>query len=367
MHNEYGRTLDPTEFEGTFCKVLQDIDDTCHVLYDGLQKRMKEPWCRRPLKVCIVDNDDLNAFAYTDGTSDYVVVFRGAVECIYGTFLCLFSTRTFLPTIGDPSAEDADLELDRHRLSRMPLLRNDGIIQTGRFHLPNDPARQLAAFLISESAVEYLLYHEIGHIVGGHLDMTSACQCQQPRFRTSDEADARSAAIQILECDADAFAGHVTSWVSMAHHIDENLYKNLNSPQWTPQELEMLAYITSVGVLFRILDFSAPVEVETYSSDHPHPAVRCFFVVSCAFARAVVTEKLSQDRAIEILFATIRNIEEVWANLMLPGQRVHDPVSFAELVGAGMWHLFGRFQAHSAELSKYARLPRSWCDWEPLP
>ncbi len=367
METEFGNLLAPNDFEYPFCKIIQDVDADCHAMYDGQQEQMDEKHKRRQFKVLLVDSDTIDAFATSTEDSDFVVIHRGLIEHIYGTFFGLFSTPEFLPSIGNAQAEAQEIELIEGWLPRMPLLRNDNSEQAVRVYVPIDLSRQGAAIMMSGLAVEYLLFHEVGHIACGHLDMANGYHCCQPRFRIAANDERKMIATRLCECDADAYAGHASSTVTLLHVIDEKLYQELNCPSWSKEELGIVAYVTAVAVLFRILDNDETAEPTSEEDDHPHPAVRCCFVLSSALARAVTAKKLTPARASEISFATIRNIEHVWAQLKLPGQRTFSPETFGSRIAKGMWEMFAKYQAISAEFSRFARVPRRWCDWEPLP
>jgi hypothetical protein len=71
------------------------------------------------------------------------------------------------------------------------------------------------AEILAKLALEFLVYHEIGHIMGGHLEIqrTISGSCRISEFeRPVNEWD-EWALGHVLECDADAVACHVSYWV----------------------------------------------------------------------------------------------------------------------------------------------------------
>src|SRR5437867_3290892 len=97
----------------------------------------------------------------------------------------------------------------------MPMLRNALTEdQCASLCFPEDETRSTYAMLLTEIAFQFLIFHEIGHIVGGHFEILSN---QKPCAGILSElnhavpmADGCQL-LHVLECDADAFACHATS------------------------------------------------------------------------------------------------------------------------------------------------------------
>jgi hypothetical protein len=61
---------------------------------------------------------------------------------------------------------------------------------------------------------------------------------------------------------------------------------------------------------------------------------------------------------------SIRNLEEVWADLCLPGQNPEPPTLWAESVGHAATELFDSYGDAKSLLDRYARIPRQWDNWQ---
>ena len=132
------------------------------------------------------------------------------------------------------------------------------------------------------------MYHELGHVLGGHLEIPT---------RTSPSGKPISEVPQavnepddgeldhVLECDADAFACHTLSAVHTNSSVAESLSELLNSSDLKPQDFALFTYLAAIGILFRVLYPSAPVKISECRSSHPHPAVRSCLVASATMAR----------------------------------------------------------------------------------
>ncbi|MCH7687131.1 MAG: hypothetical protein IH899_10700, partial [Planctomycetes bacterium] len=204
MDTLFGPTLNPDAFASPFDDVVEDFVEKGRVLYESLVDHMRPQWKQRPLEILIVDNPSLDARANHYADRDQICIFRGALELIYGNILGLLSTPTFFPAMGDIKNEVRPQNLPGGRFPRVPLLKNisDADQRTSLF-FPNDQTRMTVAQILAELALEFLIYHEIGHIVGGHLEIL------RKSFRLTTIAEFQHAVKpddctfqHLLECDA---------------------------------------------------------------------------------------------------------------------------------------------------------------------
>ena len=219
------------------------------------------------------------------------------------------------------------------------------------------------AQVMAELALEFLLYHEIGHIVGGHLEIprnggrvVTISEFQHPA-KTDD-----SSFQHLLECDADAFACHVTSSVHTHNQMATLLHDLLHAEQQS-QDFALQTYLTSIGVLFRALYPTAPIALSTCKSSHPHPAVRAFLVASSTMARGLHDGRFTLASLNYIVANSVGNIEDVWADLCLSGQNPETSVAWAQNVHDTAMALFESYGNSRMLFEQYARLPRRWDHW----
>jgi len=365
MDIQFGPTLNPDAFEPPFDDIVADFVEKGRVLHELLTDHMRSQWRQRPLEILIVDDASLNAFATNHAGCDRICVFRGALEHIYGTILGLLSTPIFFPTIGNVDNEVRLENLPGGRFPPVLLLRNvsDADRNTPLF-FPNDQTRMTLAQVLAELALEFLIYHEIGHIVGGHLDI--------PRYgvRTATIAEFQHAVKpddctfqHLLECDADAFACHVTSSVH-THDQIAALLRDMLCAEWQSKDFALLTYLMAIGVLFRALYPSAPCALSADKSSHPHPAVRACLVASSTMARGLHDGSFTSTSLNGIVANSVGNIEGVWADLCLSGQNSETSVVWAQNVRDAAMALFKSYGNSRMLFEKYARLPRRWDDWD---
>jgi hypothetical protein len=359
-------TLNASQFISPFGEIVGDLIDkgkTSHKLLCGY---MQNQWKRRPLEILVVDKPDVNAFAESHADHDSIYIFRGALEIIYGNIFGLLSTPAFFPIIGNVNVEVTPQNLPIDGFSRVPMLRDDSNGNQSSPFFPNDQGRMTVALILAELAFEFLIFHEIGHIVGGHLEilqirqnMRAISEFEYTLGNTSDYL-----LRQTLECDADAFACHVTSFVHNHDKMAEHLYKLVNPPKWKSKEFAILTYLIGVGVLFRSLYPKAPARIVQCNSFHPHPAVRACLVASSTMARELFHGYVTSDTLSDIVGDSVRNIEDVWTGLCLPGQHLEEPAVWAQNVQYATMELFKSYGNTRMLLEQYARVPRRWDNWE---
>ena len=262
----------------------------------------------------------------------------------------------FLPEIGDPSAENASSDWAIRGFPVMPLLRADNESQKVETLIPKDPQRLLLAFSLADFAIEFLLFHEMGHLLGGHCDTT-----RSPAYISErDQADIQLKDLpfrQIMECEADAFACRVTSDL----HLRQKMEEHPLSPPGTMSQSEfaVFTHITAVRIILRLLYPYSHVELSGTREDYPHAAIRDFAVSSYALANALHTEEIGLDSVQRILLASAVNLEHTWTDLQLPGQFPRTPEAMADVAHA-FWRLHERVRANSEKLDSMSRVRRFW-------
>ena len=351
-------------FEPPFAKIVADFVEKGRMLHGALTVHMRPEWQQRPLEILIVDDASLNAYAADHSGSDRIYIFCGALEHIYGTVLGLLSTPTFFPTIGDVRNEVRPENLTGGRFPPVPILKNASEVDRNKpICFPKDQPRMTVAQVFVELALEFLIYHEIGHVVGGHLEIprngsriAAIAEFQQPTKPDDSEFQ------HLLECDADAFACHVTSSIH-THDQTARLLRDLLSAEVQPKHFALQTYLMAIGVLFRALYPSAPFTLATNKSSHPHPAVRACIVASSTMARGLHDGSFTATSLDGIVADSVGNIEDVWADLCLSGQHPTASVVWAQSVGDTAMALFQSYVSSRSLFQQYARLPRRWDNW----
>jgi hypothetical protein len=255
----------------------------------------------------------------------------------------------------------------------MPLLRkNASVPEDVNVSLPMDPARCTLAQLLGDIALHFLICHEIGHIVAGHHELLASLGMNLAISEIHGYIPSEYSSLrQILECDADAFACHLTGLVHTDKSMEDTVSQLAQAPSWTPEQCTHVTWLAAVSVLFRVLMKDAHIGEYATHSTHPHPAVRALIVGSSMLARSLESQSLDEESAqpiMDFMFSrSVRNVEDVWAEMSLPGQLPGSPISWAARVQNAAHTLFLAYDASRSRLEEFAHLPRRWHDWEWRP
>lgn len=134
----------------------------------------KEP----TITLCLTDSYSLEAFVTSLRHQDHFLVglSYGLFADIYACFSALLSHPEILPHVGNPSDTHCKFDFCEHGLLDFTfehdIIKEHTPFERGfpLYNYPKDFDRILYATLLSDIAIQFILYHEWGHISGGHLD-----------------------------------------------------------------------------------------------------------------------------------------------------------------------------------------------------
>jgi len=228
--------------------------------------RRRPEWSKVPdIYLDIVDNPTINAGAKFDQRTGcgYIGIFAGSILCIEDLFNRIWSHPNFASEIGDCRVEaiqsfHADGIIREYEASDQ--LRTNADLATTS---PKDPLRRSMASALSQLAFDYLVRHEIAHIIRGHdgyLRANGVDNCLE--FDSSRAAAIRIPTIilQCTELQADNFA--TNEQVNAIAHA----FREINVAH------ELQRFIFAVGMLFLLLE--EKVDYGILDND-PHPLSTC--------------------------------------------------------------------------------------------
>ena len=185
MDTQYGPTLSAAAFEPPFDDIVAKFVEKGRLLHASLEEHMLPKWKQRPFEILIIDNEALDARITNHAGRDRICIFHGAFEHIYGCIHGLLSTPTFFPAIGNIRNEVRPQNLPGGRFPRLPLLRNaSDADQRIPLFFPKDQARMMVADVLATLSLEFVIFHEIGHIVGGHLEIPRNGRASYQQFQS---------------------------------------------------------------------------------------------------------------------------------------------------------------------------------------
>jgi hypothetical protein len=211
-----------------------------------------------------IDSEAFNALAMRSSTRNdlyYVGINLGVVPHLYDLFGRAMSHPDILPHVGNASKE---VPGDCSR----PFTRS-----------PLDENRDRHCAFFFTDAIIFLLFHELTHIVRGHLGFlqnrgASALYAEHDAARV-DRIPAR--VCQALEIDADLYGATKGALIRLKETYSgrwrHEITGLLDSPFDNPAGyIEMWGF--SVGLFFRYLESLHPAFVAPESRTHPHPTIR---------------------------------------------------------------------------------------------
>jgi hypothetical protein len=348
--------FDPTTLDDVFAARFAHLSNLAEEWWRASRQHFTPGWEGRDLEIVFVRSMRVSAMATKTAEADYVLISRGAIASIYGTMSGLMSTPSFMPSVGVASAEVSPNVPLTNGFPPMPLLTKEHDETTVSFYHPSDPARGAFGTMLADNALHFLLWHELGHILAGHLEWME--KLGLAALVSIADTDGGMPDRHVLECDADCFAAHVESYLN-CHPSVQPSWKD--TFQWSvdPTDAGLIAYATAVSALFRLID-SGGLAPTAPKGSHPHPAVRSNIAASFAYSLAMVAGQLVPGDLPRIVTGSVGLVEQTWAHLGLPGQRTGDPSTWAKEVARMSNELVKRYDQLKPGLRKFARVPARW-------
>jgi hypothetical protein len=359
---EWGGPLSLDVLEDPFRGLLEELSESFQIVTDRLRKYMHAPWGSRQVRLVFADSDDLNAFAKKEAACDYVVITRGAVEQIYGCMLTIMSSPSALPEIGDVSKEEEPRGAFRNGFPPLPLLRRDRQLASVAVYHPSDTARMAFGMQLASSALHFLMWHEVGHVFGGHLELITAGGFGATIVErgTPSSPPIPPPLRHVFEVDADTFAAHSEGYTSTHPELGESLTQTFQWKGVAPPDAQFIATGIAIGVLFRLLHPDGPAPVDDRNSTHPHPAVRGNLALSRAISLGIQAKRFEPGDLFRLVPRSLGLVETIWSSFDLPGRREGTTESWIRQVRKLSDELAREYGARANLLRSHARLPTAW-------
>ena len=245
------------------CEIIKEVNDQSHnIIYFDY-----------------VNNGDFNALATSHKGSYFFGIFGGAIPKLYDVFVRLMSAPTVLPEVGDPSKENFN-----------------NVITSGHLECePKDQNRLEHSVYFFETAIHFLLFHELAHIMRGHIEYLKKKNGNHLLLETDHSCfkGITYSEMQALECDADRLATY-GSLIPI-----ENILLNVEKLR-----LKQTPYDSTFG-LFHMWSFSISILFRTINhfsknmasiEAHPHPSLREEFCKIYAQSEFITSHPLSYTK-----------------------------------------------------------------------
>jgi hypothetical protein len=227
----------------------------------------------------------INAFAYSSPLQekdpfDFIGINVGVIYTLLGIFNKMLSHSSILPDIGNPNIEKVEQ-------SHLSDLVTDVIGKNIHIEQPLCPVRAGYASLLQQTALDFLFFHELTHLLNGHVDYRRS----KMQFDTILEMMKTDKFIddmmvnQTLEIDADC--GSIHSTIAHAFRLKDMFSSKNNFNDNAQYESMKKAYgcgyssirLVSIAVyiLFRICGPSRWYSTMQATKSHPFAPIRSWF------------------------------------------------------------------------------------------
>ncbi|UCD58049.1 MAG: hypothetical protein JSV16_02740 [Candidatus Hydrogenedentota bacterium] len=316
--HDLGGVLDASTLPHEMASMFDNIDTRNAFIIDGINERPLYTDPCGDIFLGHVYNSDLNAVAFEHRGQEWVGLYAGLSLTINALSFGLFGCPDFLPRTFPTKTERFGVKdvreavraiIDPHRTPKTTIGQ------------PRSYERAMASAYVTGLCQTLASFHEIGHIVGGHLMHLSAQRSGGAIRRFEHSEGSESGRIgedlsQALEFDADAYSVGLILGVALKSTWVFFQFMELS------RETIATYYCLAVNLIFHILDvFSLNGQLKT-SSTHPVPGVRLAlaYVVICAYLEREAPDLV---KCVPELFAKCYgDVAEFWCSIGFPRRTV---------------------------------------------
>ena len=157
------------------------------------------------LKIVFSNETEFNAVAYLEDKTAVSNISIATVIDIYHHALILMKRNDFFGDLGKEETMNFPFEFWGFEYPEIVDLDN-GYKQINFYEGPESDEKKSAAFLITCFGMEFLIFHEIGHHIGGHIGYIKDKLNMQELFAQGQIKIIDAKKYQLLEMDADALS-----------------------------------------------------------------------------------------------------------------------------------------------------------------
>lgn len=217
---------------------------------------------------------ELNAVAAKYSSDIYFIgLYHGTLMIISDLFFNLLSRPNVLTHIGDPGKEVENIaSYPFHITDYTTLLFEMGGRQST---IPNCPVRRLYAYHLTYMACDFVIYHELGHILYGHVDyVKKLTSCSSLTEQATPDGKIEILIRQILEADADISSVNQGVASMLGHFKDRDNLPDGYKPFFITFEDSLVNWSLAVFFVLRILGPQNYEPEEFLNAIHPPARVR---------------------------------------------------------------------------------------------
>jgi hypothetical protein len=262
-----------------------------------------------------MDSENIGGFTGKEGDTYYIAISDATELILKDLFLRMLSHPNILTKIGDPTKEHFSQPIPDYFFNIRQMVESG---HKGNYSLvkPKDVAREQYAYHLTYLALDYLFFHELSHILFGHIDLLKSGKGlgEDIPYHT-DIVDRRNFDMQTLEMDADCSAiGRASEPLMDAHKkrdtIESPHHRNFyNDPYNLLSDLLFAAY--NVIRLYGEGNFR---DLSLGSATHPEPRIRQM-MLSWTMGPVADQHNLDRGKMNSMLVPTIIESERAYTAL----------------------------------------------------
>jgi len=365
--SRWGGAVDLDLIASPFDTLVRELEQFANTLINCARPSVKPQWSKRPFQILFTNSLRANACATKDDGTDYVIMTIGLIQEVYGTMLGLMSVPSSLPPIGVPPVEVPQIGEFERGFPPFPILTKEEM-QSGksiRVCRPTDVARLAFGMQLSLMALQFVVRHEVGHILAGHLELAKRHGIS-PEILEVDSSEAQAhlnPPRNVRECDADMFAIHWQSLVDLHPETTKYWHETYGWNDVPPQDGAFIAHATAIAILFRLFDMrrgDGYAPEHNIALKHPHPTLRSNMAISRSFGLAVDAQMFKMDELPRLIRASWIPVEELWLQLRLPGLRLGERSNWESNIKRLSEELDIEYRRHEPILNEISRVYPRW-------
>lgn len=222
----------------------------------------------------IFESMEVNACAFRIKGLQFLVFNIGLLLLIRDTFHSLFSTKEFLPEVGN--AQNENLSLEQFSLNYYKSRLKGEYFQS----IPLDEKRKICAEKMTELALHFIFSHEATHIAFCHSDFL------QTQYKLNEYEENPTIIVSLdeqfdrrcLELAADTGASRFTlMWQKQTWLVNEKYFGS---------ESALTIWLYSISILFKILEPQG-MFIESKRRGHPNHLIRMINIQKSGLKEAV--------------------------------------------------------------------------------
>ena len=297
-------------------EVLESLLNSCRNDLISIQKDRPE---LPEVYLDFIDNTSLNACVSKMNGRYFIGLNIGTYILLSDLFFRMLSSKNILTEYGDISKENDALKLINAQITDINIL-----------FLSKDPDEKIApkceiryhlAHLLTIFAIKFLVIHEYGHIIFGHLDYqnikTKNCYWNEISYEENEEK-LDPLISQTLEMDADCYG--VNKGIEMLIHYSENNNGLIDELKYflSPLESSLSLWLFSIYSMFRLFGFKNKDISKLKTSFHPLTGIRqhiVFITAHTIFQNNQYKELLSKIPELEV--STIKSVEKAFEEISM--------------------------------------------------